>query len=270
MRTKENSVVSSVVIENLASAHLESWLIPDPHHFTLSSNGKLLFPGTNKPVENYVAKTTAVQKAEYESLQIIQTAAHKNAFRYVLWVSPPKVEIGYELAKFTLSELSVDKMGRKRLDNVAVLNNLSARECLKITNKLSPVAYISPELLRSNPIFVEPPQGISIIDFLSRYIPPKEAWEKIKTGVHLQEKEKARVIYANEQFVDTETLRSGGANPNGRYSCPLGAYDTFLLHSQQESWHTGNCRVCKRNTEVGPCSICKECEPFVRSLPLAA
>ncbi len=266
MRTKEHSVI----VENLASAHLESWLIPDPYHFTVSKDGKLLFPGTGKPVENYVAKDTPVQKAEHSALVTIEAWARENTNGYVLWVSPPHLASGYELAKFTVSVLSVDGVNAKRLENTAVLNDLSAKECLKIANKISSVAYINPELLRSNPIFLEPPQGMSIIDFLRQYIPPASAWEQIKTGAHYQEKEKARVIYAEKELVNTETLRSGGANPNGRFSCPLGAYDTFLLHSYAEGWHAGNCRVCKRNTEVGPCQICKSCEPFVRSLPLAA
>ena len=257
MRTKENSVA----VENLASAHLESWLIPDPYHFTVSQEGKLLFPGTNKPVENYVARDTEIQKAEYKALQIIQTEAYKNTFKYALWVSPPRLASGYELAKFTLSELTVDENGTKILENTAVLNDLSAKKCLKIANKISAVAFINPEVLRLNPVFIEPPYGVSIIEFLSQHIPPREAWEQIKAGMHQQEKDKARAIYAKEQFVSTEILRSGGANPSGRFSCPLGAYDAFLLHSRTKwEYHHGICRLCNDFTEVGPCKICKTCE----------
>lgn len=277
MRIKERSVANSVAVENLASAHLESWLVPDLWHYLIDKDGTFLFDGkdingeSNPPIRKFFDTTTQVGEDEDLAVVRMQNWAKERTAGVILWPSPVRPDIGYNLTKYQIGILTTQN-GEKQLENVAILTHHTGYECLKIaqtiSSLLSPnkITLLNPEALRANPIPITLPIGTSWIDVLSKYIPAPNAWEKIKTDVHIREKEEARIFYgrlAEENPIENDTvlLTRGGANPSGRYSCLLRASEFFLVNSRVYwEYHHGTCRLCKSLTEVGPCNICKICE----------
>lgn len=264
--------------ENLASVELESRLTPDPYFYIFSPQKQLISPRSMLPVINFLAHTTPLEIAEHDAFEKLEKWTAKNNSGYTLWISPPDKASDYLFAKFTVSQI-VNNDGFKTLDNTAIITNQTREQCLQIGKFLAEYSKYSLDFqepidnieeLRATPIPFVSPQGGNWIDFLSQYFGKTETWEKIRTSVHLQEKEEARafwkakftslqnrmanaITHNERQEIYREIIdqiQSRGITQNSPRSCPLsflkqGAY-TMTLNNSQVFFEIENSFPCPR------------------------
>jgi len=205
------------VVSELASYSLETKLDPDPYHFTIRSDGKLISPLTNKLVEDSVEKISPLGYAEWQALQKIQQWDKDKDFGLAFWFSPPHPERS-KFTKLIVSEIQTKDSG-KLLFNRSLLLEIDATGALGVAKNLALASQdinfqkhtILPESLRSHPVFVDE-TGVDWVEFMENNV-GGDIWEKIRSGKDISDKELAikksgvlyETIYANNHSINYDS-----------------------------------------------------------------
>lgn len=173
---------------------------------------------------------------------------------------------------------------------------------LKTTSGENVAEVNTPDKLRAFPVFFNPPENLTLFEYLEEIIEEPKVWKKVKGGDDLKAREQMRklarpiiekhyhLILAAERVYDyvavgatmEAELAAAGIVLQARGGCGVsnqealknlqdsntGVFDALFNSAQlaEATWtyHTGNCAACgTTNVEVGPCSICKSCEKIL-------
>lgn len=211
--------------------------------------------------------------------------------QYSICINPSKE--GFYLWPRAILSKRFEENGQARALNIAVCLPLAPQECSRLARAFvqhSPLAIDSsnPESLRSRPIhFNLPPEkdfqalvkiltlGINIQTLFAEKLQALEDADKILEQYHEAIRNSAtreRQIFTGAQIEHQAIAR--GYLINQFRDCPgisnfealkkLGSFDKVYFYSSAKDWDNkftpGVCRICKADTLVGPCKICKPCE----------
>ncbi|HJX45615.1 MAG TPA: hypothetical protein VJ399_00390 [Patescibacteria group bacterium] len=247
----------------LLSLHNETNRKKDIYSFKITQEG-LIDSKTNRLVKDFISRNTPTQKLEYEIFENLETWAMTSDEGIMLWISPPSDE--YPCAKAIFSRIVYDLEGNKDLLNSAILFGDETTNCSdiipslpennknKIRNTLLCIDENDEKLFSQIIKKIENYTHINSEDITSENI------HQAKIFTQMIEKGVSPFVIV-QKMKETEFL--------GQYSvsCPpkFSAMNIMLSNSKilnfvNYEFKPGVCRVCKQNTQVGPCSICKECE----------
>lgn len=141
------------VAEEMASMAMESNRKPDPYYFWVM-DGKLISPETGLPVENSISIETDLDRRERKVFLRLQDWVNGADGGAAAWISPPHPErsemrngVRVEPAKIIVSEI-VGEGVERRVENTAIVMDISARECYEMAKRLDPNRFSDSEEVR--------------------------------------------------------------------------------------------------------------------------
>jgi len=235
-------------VEYQASFVLETQRIPDAYHFLLK-DGKLFSPVTGLPAEKSITRRDSLEEAEYQAFLQIQDWFVQNEAGLVVWINP-SFPNRYGCAKAIISEIVSTTSLEKALVNRAVCFDWDEETCLAFARSLGLSRVNSGWELRTNPVFLDKGASEGVIGLIAKHSPSQ-----------------AQLIISGQDFIIKERMMaeiaSGYLPPSGDYLSSCGsALKIFTENSSQVGWeyNEGTCRICGKETSVGPCKICRVCE----------
>ena len=247
----------------LISLHNETNRKKDIYSFEISKEG-LVDPKTKRLVKNFVARNTPTQQLEYEIIEKLETWAITNEEGMMLWISPPSNE--YPCAKAIFSRIIYDLDGKKNLLNSAILFGDETTDCSDIILSLP---ENKKNEIRNTLFFIDENDEKTFSELIKKienytHINP----ENLTNQSVYQAKIFAEMIEKGvSPFIVVQKMKETEFLGQHSVSCPpaFSAMNIMLSNSKilnlvNYEFKPGVCRVCKQNTQVGPCSICKECE----------
>lgn len=281
------------VVEEMASMAMESRRKPDSYYFWMK-DGKLISPETGLPVEFSISVETDLDRREKEVFLRLQDWAVGASEGAVIWISPPHRErseirngVRVETAKIIVSEIIGEGVERK-VENTAIVMDISAEECYKMANRLSQNRFKDSEAVRDGmfKLVATAESGSDWwFDWLEYALESegyfdevRRNWRKDKQIALDQAVKYQRMMEAGfkpPEIVDA--MEKDGFMGRNVLSCPAGpmmsASETLMRHSRVYSGEKKilNCRCpsCRRQVEAEIyggriyCPECKASAPYV-------
>ena len=252
---------SERLADELISVHNETHRKADLYSFLVTFKG-LIDTKTRRPIKDFILQDTDIQKTEFKIFEKLETFA-KEEEGIAIWISPPSNE--YPCAKAIFSRIVYDLEGKKHLANSAILFGDKNTDCRDII----PIQTKNKEGVRETLFYVDETDEYTIPNIIKKIQKYTQIDLNKITDKNLnQAKTFARMIEEGQSPKDIvyKMQKTGflGENP---ISCPTFGSASDILASNSRifsfvgyEFRPGVCRVCKKHTHVGPCSICKECE----------
>ena len=267
--------------KDVSSALLEFQRKPNLYWLSLEELTKLL-DGTRTDHPIYQSEHTALT-------ELVNWAAFGET-EYAAWMSDQFAGF-YKCPRLIISK-KFEERGKVRILNVAACLSITSKQCLRIAEAflgVEPNTLTDPEELRDRPIEFNLPEEKSfpeLVKILTGKTIQELFAEKLKTQqdaevLVAQNKNAIKNAYSLESKIlaganlEQQALAMGYAINQFR-DCPgisnmdalkmLGAFDgvyyfgTLSAKSGKYEYKSGNCRVCKAETLVGPCNVCVPCE----------
>ena len=268
-----------VIAQDLASVILEFQRKPNIYWSTLEELVRLT--DTNR-TDNAIFQSENIATTE-----TVSWAAFSDA-ECLVWISP-RVEGFYKWSRVVVSR-KYEENGIVRVQSVAVCLPLSPTQCTRVYEAFASAPNsLDDEKFNNRPVEFNLPEGKTFNDLvfnltkktlaeltaekMAALNDAREVADNNYTAIH-----RARTPY-EEVVVGTrieQELIARGHLINQLRDCPgisnmdalkmLGAFDRVYYFgdlstkSGKYEYKSGNCRVCKAETLVGPCNVCVPCE----------
>lgn len=236
-------------IENTASFMVEQkdGALEDRINYTelfLDDENDLFHPVFGK-LKNTLEIKSATDELEAKAIDKLNDWAKTNDEGHAIWISPPYPD--QKESRFIVYDMQRNE-GRKKISLHAVCGNQNLSDCLTIAEQINAYSnqtdskIISESHLRETPITFSPePYFPSWIDLLQNLIEPPQIWEKIRQGVHIEEKNKLIELAAKELAQLFSELQSAESD---RLHVVLGAkLEQRFINQGFKILHKGPCGI---------------------------